>query len=66
MGKAKKPTVKLSDRNGNVFGIISRTRRALISAGEAKEIVNQYTQACMSSDNYDKVIQITMEYVEVE
>jgi len=65
MKKPKKPTVKLIDRNGNAFGIIARTRRALISAGEAKKIVNQYTQACMSSDSYDKVLQITMDYVEV-
>lgn len=65
MKKNKKPIVKLSNKDGNVFGIIARTRRALINAGANQEYVNKYTQACMSSDSYDKVLQITMGYAEV-
>ena len=65
INKHLKPEVKLTDEHGNVFSIIARVRRALIKAGADQEYVNQYTQACMTAEDYDKVLQITMDYVEV-
>jgi len=61
----KKPKVKLIDRDGNVFFIISEvfvTIRRKISLEKAMEFQNR----AFSSKSYDEVLQIVMEYVEVE
>ena len=57
--------VQLSGEDGNVFSIIGRVRKALGRAGYS-EIAEEYVKACKKADSYDKVLQITMEYVEVE
>ncbi|MBA3010053.1 MAG: hypothetical protein FP812_07430 [Desulfobacula sp.] len=59
-----KPTVKLIDTNGNAFAIIGRVRNALFKAGADKEYVKKYLDEVMSGD-YDNLICVTMDYVNV-
>ena len=60
-----KPTVQLSDNDGNAMSIIGRASRALRQAGYSKEEIDQYRKEAMSGD-YDNMIQVTMKWCEVE
>lgn len=60
----KKPKIKLIGTDGNVFGIIGRVRRVLQSNVNA-EVANEFQKKAMSSDSYDAVLRLTMEYVDV-
>jgi len=59
-----KPTVKLIDTDGNAFSIIGRVRDALTKAGADREYVQKYQTEAMSGD-YDHLLCVTMEYVDV-
>ena len=62
---AKYPiTVQLSGEDGNVFSIIGRVSKAL-KRGGAKD-VSEFQKLAMSSESYDAVLQLCMEWVEVE
>ena len=60
----EKPTVKLIDTDGNAFAIIGRVRSALLKAGADKEYVDKYLKEAMFGD-YDNLICVTMDYVDV-
>jgi hypothetical protein len=60
-----KPTVKLVGTNGNAFAILGKVTRALRKAGFDEEYVQKYLEEAKSG-NYDHLLQVTMEFVEVE
>ena len=61
----EKPTVKLVGEDGNAFVIMGRTARALRQAGADKEYIEQYHNEAMSGD-YDNLLRVTMQYVNVK
>ena len=60
-----KPTVKLTGRDGNAFSIMGRVKRALMQNGADKEYIDQYLSEATSGD-YDHLLFVSMEYVNVE
>jgi len=60
-----KPTVKLTGRDGNAFAIMGAIKKALRQGGADKEYVDQYMKDAMSGD-YDHLLQVSMECVDVE
>lgn len=65
MTEQQKPTVQLSGRNGNAHAILGRVRTALLDAGYSKADIDLYT-AEATSDDYDHLLQVTMEWVEAK
>lgn len=61
----KKPTVKLVGEDGNAFGIMGRVIKALKKANFPEEHIEQYKKEAMSG-NYDHLLQVTMNYVDIE
>ena len=57
--------VKLTEENGNAFVILGKVQREMRKAGLTKEEINKYVEEATSGD-YDKLLQVTMEYVNVE
>ena len=60
-----KPTVKLIGQDGNAFLIMGRVKQALKRAGADKEYIDQYITKATSGD-YNHLLAVSMEYVEVE
>jgi len=60
-----KPTVKLIGHDGNAFSIMGCVRKALMRSGADKEYIDQYLSEATSSD-YDHLLFVSMEYVDVE
>lgn len=60
-----KPTVKLIGQDGNAFAIMGNVKRALKSAGADKEYIDKYLSEATSGD-YDHLLAVSMEYVNVE
>lgn len=60
----KKPVVKLTGTDGNAFAIMGKVTRALKDAGQG-DLVDQYRKEATSGD-YDHLLQVTFEYVDVE
>ena len=58
-------TVKLVGEDGNVFAIIARVSKALKKAGHP-DLADEFMTKAFSADDYDHVLRITTEYVEVE
>ena len=58
------PKVKLARENGNAFIIMAKTIKALQKAGADKEYTDKYMNEAMSG-NYDHLLGVTMEYVDV-
>lgn len=58
-------TVKLIGENGNAFAIIGAVSKALKREG-LTDIAKQYEEAAFAADDYNHLLRITMEYVEVE
>ena len=56
--------VVLVGTDGNAFAILGMVKRALVQAG-FKELADQYMKEAQSGD-YDNLLRVTMEYVEVE
>jgi hypothetical protein len=65
MNTLGKPTVKLIGHNGNAFAIMGRVKRALMQAGADKEYTDKYLSEA-TSGNYDHLLVVSMEYVDVE
>ena len=61
----KKPVVLLVNEDGNAFAIMGRVSAALRKAGADKEYIKQYQAEAMSGD-YDNLLRVTMEYVDVK
>jgi len=59
-----KPEVKLAGEDGNAFAIMGRVQGALREAGADAEYIGKYQDEATSGD-YDHLLQVTMEYVEV-
>jgi len=62
----KKPRVKLTGENGNVFNLMAICTRALKNAkmyAEAKEMTEKITKTAKC---YDEALSIMMEYCDVE
>jgi len=57
-------TVKLTGENGNAFAILGKVNKALRRAGYPEQ-AKAYMDEAMSGD-YDHLLQVTMQYVEVE
>lgn len=55
--------VKLVGEDGNAFAIIGNVVRALRQGGRA-DLIPEYKAEAMSGD-YDHLLQVTMQYVEV-
>jgi hypothetical protein len=64
-GPSTKPTVKLVGEDGNAFSIMGRVKKALRRAGADKEYIDKYLSEATSGD-YDNLLVVSMEYVNVE
>ena len=64
-GPQTKPTVKLIGQDGNAFSIMGRVKKALMLAGADKEYIDKYLNAATLGD-YDHLLVVSMEYVNVE
>ena len=60
-----KPTVVLSNEDGNVFNIIGVVMKALKRSG-GKTLADEFQSKALSKGSYDEVIALCYEYVEVE
>ena len=58
-------SVKLVGEDGNAFAILGATQRALRKAGASENELNQYLNEA-TAGNYDKLLQVTMDWVNVE
>lgn len=65
MIKTNKPTAVLSDTDGNVFAIIGVAVKALKKDGKP-ELAAEFKSKALSAHDYDSVIQLVMEYCDVE
>lgn len=63
--RVKKPMVKLSGEDGNAFAIIGRVKQALKAAGQRDE-ASEFADKALKANGYDGLLQLVMEYVEVE
>ena len=61
----EKPTVKLLGEDGNAFIILGKVMRALKDNGADDEYVRAYLEEAKDGD-YDHLLQVTMDYTEVE
>ena len=57
-------TVQLIGEDGNAFAIMGQVSRALKKAGH-RDLVDEYITAATEGD-YNHLLQVTMQYVEVE
>ena len=60
----QKPRVKLIGRDGNAFFILGTVKKALLKQGmeqEAKQFMKEAT-----AGDYDNLLRVVMEYVDVE
>ena len=60
-----KPAVKLVGEDGNAFAIMGRVKKALRHAGADTEYIDRYLNEATSGD-YNHLLTVSMEYVEVE
>lgn len=58
-------TVALTGTDGNVFGLIGATKRAIRQAVGTAE-ADAFAKEAMSQESYDDVLRLIMETVEVE
>ena len=57
--------VKLSGKDGNAFSILGRVTSAMKKAKVDASIIEAYRKEAMSGD-YDHLVMVTMEYVDVQ
>jgi len=62
---SQKPKVKLIGTDGNVFSLIGKVSAALKKVGQKEKAV-EFAEKAFGAEDYDHVLQIIMEYVEVE
>ena len=60
-----KPTVRLIGQDGNAFSILGAVKRELRKAKADQEYIDKFLKEAMSAD-YDNLLRVVMEYVEVE
>jgi len=60
-----KPIVKLTGRDGNAFSIMGRVKQVLRCKGADREYIEKYLKEATSGD-YDLLLSVSMEYVDVE
>ena len=60
----KKPKVKLSGTDGNVFALAGQVSRALRKAGQ-EDKAKEFSSKLFSMGSYDEALQLMMEYVDV-
>jgi len=60
----EKPVVELLGADGNAFSVMGIVTKALKRAGADKEYTDKYMAEAMASD-YDNLLVVTMDYVEV-
>ena len=60
----KKPKVKLTGIDGNVFNIIGTVARALRNAGQP-DAAAEFSKQAFASQSYDAVLQLCFKYVDV-
>jgi hypothetical protein len=65
MDEMHRPKVKLIGEDGNAFMILGKTIRALRKAGYPQAEIDRYRNAATSGD-YDHLLGVTMEWVDVE
>jgi hypothetical protein len=58
-------TVQLVGEDGNAFAIMGKVQRALKKAGATESELNQYLNESTSGD-YDNLLRVAMEWVNVE
>ena len=63
-GPKETPTVKLAEKDGNAFAIMGKVSKALKKAGADEEYIEKYFDEATSGD-YDHLIGVTMEFVNV-
>jgi hypothetical protein len=56
--------VQLSGNDGNAYAVMASVKKALVKAGATPEEVEQYLSDSMSGD-YDNLLRVAMEWVEV-
>lgn len=64
MSEQQRPTVKLTDQDGNVFSLLAICTRALKDAGQA-DVAARLLDEVVNCGSYDDALQIMMRYVEV-
>jgi len=64
-GPLTKPIVKFVGEDGNGFSIMGRVQQSLRRAGADKEYIDKYLKEATSGD-YDHLLVVSMEYVDVE
>ena len=62
--KKQKLKVKLIGKDGNAFFILGTVRKALLKEGMNQE-ANEFMEKATSGD-YDNLLRVVMEYVDVE
>jgi hypothetical protein len=60
----QRPKVRLIGEDGNAFAVLGKVSKALKSAGADKDYIDQYLNKAMSGD-YDHLLGVTMEYIDV-
>jgi hypothetical protein len=58
-------TVKLTETDGNAFAIMAKVLRAMKNAKCDLKLIDQYQTEAMSGD-YNNLLKVTMNYVNVE
>ena len=61
----EKPKCKLIGEDGNVFNLIGKASKVLKKEGMSKESL-EMSEKCFRAENYDHVLRIIMEYVNIE
>ena len=57
--------VKLTERDGNAFGVVGKVQRALEKEGLPESKIKEYLDDAMSGD-YNHLLQVTQEWITVE
>ena len=60
----KKPVLKLTGMGGNAFAIMGQVKKVLKEAGADQEYIKQYIEEATSGD-YNNLLRVTIEYVEI-
>lgn len=60
-----KPTVKLTDTDGNVFALAGKVRQALRRAGQDKE-AKEFGEKLWKCGSYEQALKLMADYVEIE
>jgi len=66
MSERNKPVVKLIGEDGNVFNVIGRVSKTLKKYYGNKDVADEFRAKVLKAQSYDEVLQLVMEYVDVE